>query len=135
MTDTARATALYRRLAGSYDLTTAWLEPYRRRAVSELRLQPGDVVLDVGCGTGMSFEPIQAAIGPTGRLIGIEPCPQMLAAAQARAEAAGGAPGRRRAQVDGVRAPAQPAGVAGGPPVRDHLRGVPAALGRAGAGR
>src|SRR5215218_2424952 len=89
MTDTARASSLYRRIAGSYDLTTAWLEPYRHRAVSHLRLQPGDVVLDVGCGTGLSFEPIEAAIGPTGRLVGIEPCPEMLAAARARAEAAG----------------------------------------------
>lgn len=88
--DAARsAPTLYRRLAGSYDLTTAWLEPYRHRAVSHLRLQPGDVVLDVGCGTGMSFEPIQAAIGPSGRLVGIEPCPEMLAGARARVEAAG----------------------------------------------
>jgi ubiquinone/menaquinone biosynthesis C-methylase UbiE len=87
MTD--NTATLYRRLAGSYDLSTAWLEPYRRRAVSQLRLRPGDVVLDVGCGTGMSFEPIQSAIGPTGRLIGIEPCPEMLAAARARAEQAG----------------------------------------------
>jgi acyl dehydratase/ubiquinone/menaquinone biosynthesis C-methylase UbiE len=88
--DTARpAPTLYRQLAGSYDLTTAWLEPYRHRAVSHLRLQPGDVVLDVGCGTGMSFEPIQAAIGPSGRLVGIEPCPEMLAGAGARVEAAG----------------------------------------------
>jgi acyl dehydratase/ubiquinone/menaquinone biosynthesis C-methylase UbiE len=76
--------ALYRRVAGSFDLSTAWLEPYRRRAVSQLWLQPGDVVVDVGCGTGMSFEPIQAAIGPTGRLVGIEPSPDMLAAARAR---------------------------------------------------
>ena len=29
------------------------------------------MVLDVGCGTGMSFGPIQDAIGPAGRLIGI----------------------------------------------------------------
>jgi acyl dehydratase/ubiquinone/menaquinone biosynthesis C-methylase UbiE len=91
MTDNPARSAptLYRRLAGSYDLTTAWLEPYRHRAVSHLRLQPGEVVLDVGCGTGLSFEPIQAAIGPSGRLVGIEPCPEMLAAARARVEAAG----------------------------------------------
>ena len=87
--DTLSAPALYRRIAGSFDLSTAWLEPYRRRAVSQLRLQPGDVVLDVGCGTGMSFEPIQAAIGPGGRLIGIEPSPEMLGNARARVEAAG----------------------------------------------
>ena len=91
MTDNPARSAptLHRRLAGSYDLTTAWLEPYRHRAVSHLRLQPGEVVLDVGCGTGLSFEPIQAAIGPSGRLVGIEPCPEMLAAARARVEAAG----------------------------------------------
>jgi acyl dehydratase len=87
--DTLSAPALYRRIAGSFDLSTAWLEPYRRRAVSRLRLQPGDVVLDVGCGTGMSFGPIQAAIGPTGRLVGIDPSPEMLGNAWARAEAAG----------------------------------------------
>jgi acyl dehydratase/ubiquinone/menaquinone biosynthesis C-methylase UbiE len=87
--DTLSVPALYRRVAGSFDLSTAWLEPYRRRAVSQLRLQPGDVVVDVGCGTGMSFEPLQAAIGPTGRLVGIEPSPEMLAAARARVVDAG----------------------------------------------
>jgi acyl dehydratase/SAM-dependent methyltransferase len=87
--DTLSAPALYRRIAGSFDLSTAWLEPYRRRAVSQLRLQPGEVVLDVGCGTGMSFEPIQAAIGPTGRLVGIEPSPEMLGNARARVADAG----------------------------------------------
>jgi acyl dehydratase/ubiquinone/menaquinone biosynthesis C-methylase UbiE len=86
---THSAASLYRRVAGSYDLSTAWLEPYRRRAISQLRLQPGDVVLDVGCGTGLNFERIQAAIGPGGRLIGIDPSPEMLAAARARVKEAG----------------------------------------------
>jgi ubiquinone/menaquinone biosynthesis C-methylase UbiE len=73
----------------AYDLLTAWLEPYRHRAVSALRLRPGDVVLDVGCGTGLSFAPIQAAIGAGGRLVGIEPSPEMLDRARARVEVAG----------------------------------------------
>jgi acyl dehydratase/ubiquinone/menaquinone biosynthesis C-methylase UbiE len=91
MTDNSlrAVTTLYRHRAGIYDLATAWLEPYRHRAVSQLRLQPGDVVLDVGCGTGMSFAPVQAAIGSAGRIIGIDPSPEMLAAARARVEAAG----------------------------------------------
>jgi acyl dehydratase/ubiquinone/menaquinone biosynthesis C-methylase UbiE len=86
---THSAATLYRRVAGSYDLSTAWLEPYRRRAISQLRLQPGDVVLDVGCGTGLNFERIQDAIGPGGRLTGIDPSPEMLTAARARVQAAG----------------------------------------------
>jgi acyl dehydratase/ubiquinone/menaquinone biosynthesis C-methylase UbiE len=87
--DARPASALYRGVAAGYDRSTAWLEPYRHRAVSQLRLRPGDVVVDVGCGTGLSFEPIQAAIGPGGRLIGIEPSPDMLAIARARVEEAG----------------------------------------------
>jgi acyl dehydratase/ubiquinone/menaquinone biosynthesis C-methylase UbiE len=87
--DARPAPALYRGLAAGYDRSTAWLEPYRHRAVSQLRLRPGDVVVDVGCGTGLSFEPIQAAIVPGGRLIGIEPSPDMLAIARARVEEAG----------------------------------------------
>jgi ubiquinone/menaquinone biosynthesis C-methylase UbiE len=87
--DPGSALPLYRHLAGTYDLATAWLEPFRHRAISELRLQPGEVVLDVGCGTGLSFRPILSAIGPEGRLIGVEPSPEMLARARARVETAG----------------------------------------------
>jgi ubiquinone/menaquinone biosynthesis C-methylase UbiE len=87
--DARPAPVLYRRLAAVYDLSTAWLEPYRRRAISQLGLEPGDVVLDVGCGTGLSFQQIQAAVGPRGRLVGIEPSRDMLDHAHARVEAAG----------------------------------------------
>src|SRR4029453_5332861 len=87
--DTLSVPALYRRVAGSFDLSTAWLEPYRRRAVSQLRLQPGDVVVDVGWGTGLSFAATQAPTAPPGRVVGIECSPEMLAAAQARVGDAG----------------------------------------------
>lgn len=176
------ALTLYRHLAGTYDLATAWLEPYRHRAVSELRLQTGDVVLDVGCGTGMSFPPIQAAIGPEGRLVDIEPSPEMLARARARVQTAAwtnvtllkasveeaavpveadavlfafthdvvrsrealvnvlgqvrpGGRGRDRTQVGAAGAATQRDGVAGSPPIRDHLRGLRAAAVGTPAGR
>lgn len=46
-------------------------------------------MLDVGCGTGLSFPLIERAIGPSGRIIGIEPSPDMLQIAQAGVEANG----------------------------------------------
>jgi predicted TPR repeat methyltransferase len=59
----------------------------RRRAVNNLGLEPGQVVLDVGCGTGLMFEAIEERIGPTGSLIGIELSPEMLAVAAERVAA------------------------------------------------
>jgi demethylmenaquinone methyltransferase/2-methoxy-6-polyprenyl-1,4-benzoquinol methylase len=54
----------------------------RRQAVAALRLRPGDVVLDVGCGVGLSFPLLQQAIGREGRIIGVEQSPDMLARAR-----------------------------------------------------
>jgi demethylmenaquinone methyltransferase/2-methoxy-6-polyprenyl-1,4-benzoquinol methylase len=59
-------------------------ESARQRVIDRLALQPGDVVLDVGCGTGLNFNAIQTAIGPQGRLIGIDLSPDMLAQARER---------------------------------------------------
>jgi ubiquinone/menaquinone biosynthesis C-methylase UbiE len=86
--DRDRALARYRGVAGEYDLLTAAGGPYRRRAVAALGLRPGEVVLDVGCGTGLNFGPLAEAVGAEGRLIGIEQCPEMLARAAERSGAA-----------------------------------------------
>lgn len=51
-----------------------------------LRLQPGDRVLDVGCGTGLNFAVLQGAIGPSGTIVGIDQSEQMLTRAHARAQ-------------------------------------------------
>lgn len=60
------------------------LEPLRRRAIARLAPQRGETVLDVGCGTGDSFPLLEAAVGPGGRLIGIDQSPEMLARARQR---------------------------------------------------
>jgi demethylmenaquinone methyltransferase/2-methoxy-6-polyprenyl-1,4-benzoquinol methylase len=41
-------------------------------------------VLDVGCGTGLSFALLRARVGVHGRIVGIDPSPEMLAVARAR---------------------------------------------------
>jgi ubiquinone/menaquinone biosynthesis C-methylase UbiE len=64
--DRRRALERYREVAEDYDRRTSDGEPYRRRAVASLSLAPGDVVLDVGCGTGLNFGDIQARIGAGG---------------------------------------------------------------------
>ena len=74
----------YRRRADVYDLELALFEPLRRLAVSRLALTPGDVVLDVGCGTGLSLGALRQGVGSRGRIVGVEQSPEMLALARAR---------------------------------------------------
>lgn len=74
----------YRRRAAAYDSTTRFTQPIRLQAIARLALQSGDRVIDVGSGTGLSFEAILAAIGPGGQLIGIEQSPEMMRQARDR---------------------------------------------------
>lgn len=58
----------------------------REKAIPQLLLQPGDTVLDFGCGTGASFKSLEKAVGPKGRIIGVDLSPDMLAQAQGKME-------------------------------------------------
>lgn len=75
---------LYQHRAAMYDLELSAFEPLRQQAIDALALQTGDGVLDVGCGTGLSFSALEDRIGPTGRITGIEQSPDMLERARQR---------------------------------------------------
>jgi ubiquinone/menaquinone biosynthesis C-methylase UbiE len=91
--DRQRLVETYRRKAKHYDIVSR-LYPVpgypqlsqRRLAVGALGLRPGDTVVDMACGTGLNFSLIQQAIGPDGRLIGVDLTDAMLAIAQQRIE-------------------------------------------------
>jgi len=74
----------YRSRARIYDLELLLFEPVRVRAIDLLRLKRGDRVLDVGCGTGLSFDPLETKVGAEGSIVGIEQSPEMLERARAR---------------------------------------------------
>ncbi len=87
---------VYRRRAPRYDFTANLcyligfrLGAYRRAAVAQLKLQPGDTVVEVGCGTGLNFPLLQRVIGPAGRIIGVDLTDAMLAQARRRIEREG----------------------------------------------
>jgi ubiquinone/menaquinone biosynthesis C-methylase UbiE len=75
---------MYRREARRYDRRVGVSARYRRRAVERLELGSGQAVLDVACGTGINFSLIEGAVGPAGRVVGVDLSPDMLAEARAR---------------------------------------------------
>ena len=75
----------YRSRARIYDLELALFEPVRARAIELLRAGSQDAVLDIGCGTGLSFPALERLIGAGGSIVGIEQSPEMLELARARA--------------------------------------------------
>lgn len=87
--DEAAALALYRTRCSYYDLQLAPYEALRRYAVERLALRPGQVVLDIGCGTGMSLDLLQQAVGPAGRVVAIDQSCEMLEQARRRADREG----------------------------------------------
>ena len=86
---TSRAQAQYRWRAPRYDLELRPFERYRVEAIARLQLRPGDTVLDVGCGTGLSFAALREGVGPQGRIVACDPSPEMLALARERVARAG----------------------------------------------
>ena len=80
---------LYDRLARSYDiLTNAFgvlgFEKHKRSVIDALDIPTGATVVDLCCGTGRNFESLAAAVGPEGRIIGVDLSNEMLRVAEER---------------------------------------------------
>lgn len=54
----------------------------RRRAAQALELRGGDRVLEIGCGTGRNLRFLREAVGPSGRVYGVDLSAGMLAKAR-----------------------------------------------------
>lgn len=78
--DQRRFAAVDRALPLGYDVTNS--QPTTvRDMLTLLGLQPGDRVLDVGCGSGWSTALLAHLTGPTGYVVGVELVPEVLAMA------------------------------------------------------
>jgi len=109
--DNLRSIRKYQGAARHYDTTTGPTWPIRLRCIDMLRLLPGETVLDVGCGTGLSFEPLLERVGRQGLLIAFEQSPAMHAKAAERAQvlrAQGWRIELQCASAEEVRLPARP---------------------------
>lgn len=78
----------YDRFASFYDASVESVyAPYRARMADALDLSPGDAVLDLPCGTGPNLPHLADAVGPDGRVVGVDLSPGMLAKAAHVADA------------------------------------------------
>jgi ubiquinone/menaquinone biosynthesis C-methylase UbiE len=82
--DPQRAIENYRELAAGYDASSRHETPLRLRTIDLLQLQPGQRVLDIACGTGLSFAALLARVGAGGHVLGVEVSPEMARLAQQR---------------------------------------------------
>ena len=92
--------------ARSYAKLTGAGQRYRQAIVEALPVRPGQVVLDVGSGTGLCCGLLREKVGPRGGVVGIEESPQMAAVARERIAAEGWR------NVTVVQAPAEDADIA-----------------------
>lgn len=64
-----------------YPIIGLRINTYRKKAVEYLDLKQGDSILDLGCGTGLTF-PLIMEKGPDGKLFGVDISSAMLSVAE-----------------------------------------------------
>ena len=77
----------YTRWAWLYDfvaVNTPGIGAIRRAAVDQLDPQPGDTVVEMGCGSGANLQLLRERVGSEGRIIGVDMSPGVLGVARNR---------------------------------------------------
>lgn len=90
MTDAGAIARLYDRWVGPYDLVakrTPGIGRLRTRAIEALDPAAGDLIVDVGCGSGANFPHLVDRVGPTGRVVGVDLARGMVTRARRTADA------------------------------------------------
>src|SRR5215470_15161329 len=92
--ETAGKPGLVLHAAATYDLLITLVTLGRERAFRErmlrlAHLEPGESVLDVGCGTGSLAIAAKRQVGQTGTVYGLDASPEMIARAEKKARKAG----------------------------------------------
>lgn len=93
-TTPAKTEGILIRWAGYYDVFTNLLtfgqaSRLRKMTIDVSLLQPGESLLDVGCGTGSVTIPGKLRAGPGGKAAGIDPSPEMIEVARQKAKRKG----------------------------------------------
>jgi len=87
-----RVRDMFDRISPSYDRMNLLMSMgcdgrWRRLGVRASGAQPGDAALDVCCGTGDFAVELRRAVGPSGRVVGLDISPQMLEVARRKCSA------------------------------------------------
>jgi ubiquinone/menaquinone biosynthesis C-methylase UbiE len=65
------------------------MQPFKERTYHLMQIQPGQRVLDVGCGPGTDTLPLARLVGPMGWVVGVDHDPAMVRQAERLAASAG----------------------------------------------
>lgn len=85
-----RVKGLFDAVAGSYDqVGVDFFAPIGEALVAALDPEPGQRALDLGCGRGAALLPLARLLGPTGRVVGGDIAPNMVAECRRLAAEAG----------------------------------------------
>lgn len=84
-----RGYAEWARIYDWFARATASVGGVRAGCVRALDLDPGDTVVEFGCGPGVNLPALREAVGPTGRVVGVDLTRAMLARARGLVEREG----------------------------------------------